>query len=177
VVGLYRNENALSRAYVAPAFEVVSDPDETVARLTAPDADPTAAVFLDRDPGFLPRPGSSGRAVVTRYAAEEVAIDATTVGPGILVLSDAFDPDWKAEVDGTPVPILRVDAVLRGVALPGGRHDVRFRYAPAVVARGAVVSGVSALLLGIGAGLLRRRSGALRPRREDGEARGAQHPG
>jgi hypothetical protein len=177
VVGLYRNENALPRAYVAAAFEVVPDPEETVARLTAPDTDPTTAVLLDRDPGFLPLPGSSGQAVVTRYAAEEVAIEATTVGPGILVLSDAFDPDWKAEVDGTPVPILRVDAVLRGVALQGGRHDVRFRYAPAVVARGAVVSGVSAVVLGIGAWLLRRGSGVARPSGEDGEAPGAQHPG
>src|SRR5262249_51901292 len=93
VGGVYRNENALPRAYVAPAFEVVSDPDDTIARLTAPDADPTAAVLLDRDPGFLPQRGSSGQAVVTRYAAEDVAIDVTTVGPGILVLRDAFPPD------------------------------------------------------------------------------------
>src|SRR5262249_10126645 len=172
-----RNENALPRAYVAPAFEVVSDPDDTIARLTAPDADPTAAVLLDRDPGFLPQRGSSGQAVVTRYAAEDVAIDVTTVGPGILVLRAAFAPDWTAGVDGTPVPILRVAAVLRGVALPGGRHDVRFRYAPAAVARGALVSAVSVVLLGIGAWLLRRTGGGVRSRGEDGEALGSQHAG
>jgi hypothetical protein len=178
VVGLYRNENALPRAYVATAFEVVFDPDETVARLTAPDADPTRTVLLDRDPGFLPLPGSSGQAVVTRYAPEEVTIEARSVGPGVLVLGDAFDPDWKAEVDGTAAPVLRVDAVLRGVALQGGRHDVRFRYAPAVVGRGSLVSLVSAVLLALGLWSLRRSADAgLGSSREDGEALRPQHPG
>src|SRR5262249_16435024 len=132
---------------------------------------------------FLPLRGSSGQAVVTRYAAEDVAIDVNTVGPGILVLSDAFDADWTAEVDGTPVPILRVDAVLRGLALPGGPPRLPFRPPPPPArpppraAGGGPVSAVSAALLGVGAWLLRRRGGPVRPRGEDGEALGAQHPG
>jgi Bacterial membrane protein YfhO len=149
IVGLYRNDVALPRAFVAHRFEVVGHPEEIVARLTSPDSDPGGPVFLEQDPGFLPLPNSSGEAMITRYAPEEVTVVARLVGPGLLVLSDAFDPDWKAEVDGSPAPILCADAVLRGVALPGGRHEVRFRYAPPAVARGGVLSLVS---LGLVAG-------------------------
>jgi hypothetical protein len=30
-----------------------------------------------------------------RYAAEDVAVDATTLAPGVLVLTDQFFPGWR----------------------------------------------------------------------------------
>lgn len=50
--------------------------------------------------------------------------------PGLLILADLFYPGWRAELDGQPVEILRVNYVLRGIALPPGEHRVVFRFAP-----------------------------------------------
>jgi hypothetical protein len=145
IVLLYRNDTALPRVYIAPRFEVVRDPHAIVERLTHPEFDAAGPALLEEDPGFLPSRSATGEAVIRHYAAEQVEIEARLVGAALLVLSDAFDPDWQAEVDGVPRRILAVNAVLRGVPLSTGRHTVRFRYAPRAVARGIAVSSVSAL--------------------------------
>ena len=44
--------------------------------------------------------GSGGEAQIVSYEPERVEIEATSRGPGLLVLSDLHYPGWKAEVDG-----------------------------------------------------------------------------
>ncbi|MFZ0795025.1 MAG: YfhO family protein, partial [Candidatus Korobacteraceae bacterium] len=62
-----------------------------------------------------------------------------------LVLGDLYLPGWQATIDGTPTPIYRSDAVVRGVFLSGGSHRVEFRYRP----RSILIGLYSALLAGI----------------------------
>jgi uncharacterized membrane protein YfhO len=57
-------------------------------------------------------------------------------------------------VDGAPVPIVRADYAFRGVALPAGRHEVRFRYAPASALGGLALAGIGVLVALV---LVRRR--------------------
>jgi hypothetical protein len=47
---------------------------------------------------------------------------------GFLRVSGRWDRGWRATVDGRPVPVLRADAVFRGVVVPPGAHTVSFRY-------------------------------------------------
>ena len=51
-------------------------------------------------------------------------------GAGVVVFNEAFDPGWRATVDGEPAPIERVNLLHRGVVVPAGAHDVELRYAP-----------------------------------------------
>ena len=53
---------------------------------------------LERHPGYL-------------------ALDASSSGEVMLVVSENFVPGWKAKVDGVEKPILRVNYMLRGVSL------------------------------------------------------------
>jgi hypothetical protein len=83
-----------------------------------------------------------------------VRIEANIPDPGgLLILGDLFYPGWTAEVQSTEdghvtgAPILRTNRVLRGVALPPGKHFVTFRYRPASVFWGALVSGAAWLAL------------------------------
>ncbi len=57
-----------------------------------------------------------------------VTVDQPTAG--LVVLADTWDPHWVADVDGVPAPLLRVGGVVRGVQVPAGAQEVRFRYAP-----------------------------------------------
>ena len=53
---------------------------------------------------------------------ERVAVRTVSRRSALLVLTDVHFPGWKAAVDGHDVPIRRVDYLLRGVPVPGGRH-------------------------------------------------------
>jgi uncharacterized membrane protein YfhO len=63
-----------------------------------------------------------------------------------LVLSDAFYPGWKVDVDGQPARLVRTNVALRGVAVPSGEHEVVFRFEPASIRLGLVVSLCSLIL-------------------------------
>ncbi|HOV59648.1 MAG TPA: YfhO family protein [Candidatus Hydrogenedentes bacterium] len=63
--------------------------------------------------------------------------------PGILVLADTWYPGWKAWVDGSPARICRVDGLFRGVELGEGDHTVEFRFQPASLTLGAVITMLS----------------------------------
>ncbi len=94
-------------------------------------------------------------------------IDANGTRSGLLVLTDDFYPGWRPTVDGHPVPLRRVDFLLRGVMLPPGHHTVVMGYAPTSWTAGWVLSSAAlmALLLAVALGLRRRG------RRGSGEGR------
>jgi hypothetical protein len=75
-----------------------------------------------------------------------------------VVLADLWSPDWQVRVDGGPAPLLRANGVFRAVAVPAGRHEVRFDYRPRLVYASALASGAGAAGLGLVAlaGLRRR---------------------
>jgi hypothetical protein len=78
------------------------------------------------------------------HAADRLAIRADMACNGMVVLSDAFYPGWRARVDHRPARIYEVNGAMRGVAVPLGRHTVTMRYRPVSVYLGAALS-----LLGI----------------------------
>lgn len=47
---------------------------------------------------------------------------------GWLVLTEAYHPDWTATIDGKPAAVHRADAALLSTYLPGGAHEVVFRF-------------------------------------------------
>jgi hypothetical protein len=108
--------------------------------------------------------------------------------PGFLVLRDAFAPGWscRSHTDfGRWVsrPVLRANRVMRGVALPAGRHELVFRYRPQTLFWGGLISLFSWIGLGFMAkprviGLLRKagqspksRADQFRDRMEDDSLR------
>jgi len=92
------------------------------------------------------------------HAADRLSIRADMACDGMVVLSDAFYPGWRARVDHRLARIYEVNVAMRGVAVPRGRHTVIMRYRPVSVYLGAALS-----LLGI-LGALVWAAFALRPR-------------
>jgi hypothetical protein len=80
-----------------------------------------------------------------RYSANRVRVRVHTPAPGILTLADTWYPGWSVSVNGRPAKLLRVQRVLRAVAVPAGDHHIEFRYAPASVLIGGGISALSAL--------------------------------
>ncbi len=61
-----------------------------------------------------------------RYANTEIVVEVDSPAAGILVLNDVWHPWWRASVDDRKTEILRANVLFRAVAVPAGRHVVRF---------------------------------------------------
>lgn len=60
---------------------------------------------------------------------------------GWLMVSEAWDAGWRAEVDGRPMPVLRGDGGLMAVPLgPAGAREVLLRYRPRSVLLGLAIT-------------------------------------
>jgi hypothetical protein len=59
---------------------------------------------------------------------EDILISSRSSVPFLLRLSDAFDPGWRALLDGKPVRIYRCDGAFRGVFVSPGKHRVEMQY-------------------------------------------------
>ena len=155
---IYANARALPRAWVVGSQRVVTGDEATLRAIGASDFDPRREAIVGSSIAGLSG-GTGGEATIVRYEPEQVEIDATSRGAGLLVLSDLHYPGWKAEVDGHEVDIERVDYLLRGVPLEDGKHRVEFRYEPATwrVASILTIAGLAALLALVAVGLRRRR--------------------
>lgn len=93
-----------------------------------------------------------------QHDADRLLIRANLACDGMVVLSDAFYPGWRARVDHRPAEIFQVNGAMRGVAVPRGTHTVTMRYSPVPVYLGAALT-----LLGILSALItsRHRKGAI----------------
>ncbi len=148
-VRLYEVQGALPRAYIAA--EEVAEPELTKAvdLWLSKGFDATRRIVVERDPA--PARGGGGSASVDLDRSREVVVEADAPGGGTLVLLDSYDPGWTVEVDGLPAPVIRANALFRGVRLAPGHHTVRFYYDPASWRWGWRISvaalGVALLLL------------------------------
>jgi hypothetical protein len=137
---------------------VEPDPASIYALAEAP-FDPLRETVLASGPALAPAGTFEGKLAVVETRPDRLHVTTESEAPGIVVSLDAWDPGWKATVDGAPVDVLRADVLFKAVAVPAGRHDVVLRYRPRAALAGAAGSlvglGLAALVLG--AGRLRRR--------------------
>jgi hypothetical protein len=109
---------------------------------------------------------------VVSYAPEHVSLEAEAPVPAVLVLSDTFDPRWRAWDNGQPAPIVRADHALRAVFLAPGRHRVEFRYRQPRVFVGLGITVATLAVLGAAGAVVLRRG-----RRGSAPATPASAPG
>lgn len=81
-----------------------------------------------------------GKASVLFWKGNHIALTLQKDTPSFLVLSEAYDPDWKAAIDGRTVPILKTNLFLRGVFVPPGDHRIDFIYRPSLLYAGCGAS-------------------------------------
>lgn len=161
-VKVYRNLDNLPRAYLVGKALAVSSDEEALGLMRREDFNPGSLVLLHDAPAEDFGWAGSVPAEIVRYTPEEVVLRTRSDRPAYLVLSDTYYPGWRAYVDGQEAPILRANGLFRAVRLSAGEHTVVFRYAPASLRAGAVVSLVTLLasILGtIGWRLWRGRQG------------------
>nr|MBA2510200.1 YfhO family protein [Rubrobacteraceae bacterium] len=160
-VEVLENRDALPRAWIVHSAREASQ-SETLNQLGSGAVDPRRTALLERPPPDLDRPEdpSADRATVTEYEADRIRLESATGARGLLVLSEAYYPAWKAYVDGEPVPLYVADHVLRAVPVPAGEHTVELRYESWSLRTGVAVSLGFCLALVVLVAARARRKGA-----------------
>ena len=151
---IVENARACPRAWLVTQAEPVDD-EEALRRIRGESKvpfDPMKVALLGIQPNRLPQvPGgdlpadSTARIVI--YEPNHLLVETNASTPTILVLSEIFYPGWTATIDGQPAQILLTDYLLRGFALPAGKHAIEMRYRAPAARNGAIISGLTLLLL------------------------------
>jgi hypothetical protein len=161
---LYRRA-APPRASLISSWSVVASsnaafPNPALTAVLSPGFDSTAQAVLEEDPGI-----SSGSAGTTgpepRYqqlGPQSVRVTVETSTPALLVIGNAYDPNWHATVDGRSARLLRADYVLQAVPVPPGNHTVVLEYDDPWIGYGLGGSGCAVAILLAAAFVLSRRS-------------------
>jgi hypothetical protein len=142
-VYLYRNEQALPRAFVVGRVETAKGLEDALAWLAEAENDPHRTAVVEGTEGAGEQGAESrgtGEARIVQWTPNRIQVEAE--GPGLLVLSEIYDPDWQAQVDGRDAEIVRADGILRGIYLEEGPHQVTFAYRPAGLWIGAGLTAV-----------------------------------
>ncbi len=131
-VTIYRNENVMPRAWLAP---IDVDLNQAATILNGSSIDSLT---------------DSGNAVTIRAASPADAW---------LILSDTYYPGWQATLDGQVTGIQLANQSFRAVKFPAGAHQVEFRYEPNSVTIGATITLIAVVVLVAGLAVtLRRRA-------------------
>lgn len=136
------NLKALPRAFLVPKVAAVAGYQDAHARLWDPvnRFDPRQEALVEDAPAADEL--SSGTVEKLSYSPNRTSLGVSCPGRCYLVLSDLYLPGWQASIDDQPTRIYRTDAVVRGIFVPAGLHQVEFRYHPR-----SVIFGLWSLLL------------------------------
>lgn len=89
--------------------------------------------------GFIPIPGRES-------GPGEWVFEAPAAPPGVIVLSESFDPGWRAwGPRGERLSVTRADGLFCAIAAPPGGGEVRMKYAPRALVAGATTSAAAVL--------------------------------
>jgi hypothetical protein len=163
LVGLFEVRRGIGPAWVVPSLRRLPDEAHLLDVLRSPtrlgvDARQEALATETDARGVILPPGSrSSAADVARAAGGRIVVRAA--GPGLLVLSEGYDPGFRARVDGRATPVLRVNADRIGVVLGEGTHRVVLTHRARGLVAGLVLATLGAA--GLGAAMITERRRAV----------------
>lgn len=140
-VRILENQDALPRAWLVHASQQATAPD--VLRLLASGSiDPRQVALVETPAPNLSPTSDVGdeHVTVTLSTPDRLQLSVRADGNTLVMVSETYDSDWRAYVDGRPVGIVRADYLFRAVPVPAGVHRVEFRYQPPSLTLGLLIS-------------------------------------
>ncbi len=149
---VHRRRGALGPARLARSASVEPDAIARLTRLVERTTDPRDVVLIEKPPPpeIVDEPAEDfarGAIAFTRPEPDRMHVAVTGGSAAWLVVHEAFNPGWRARVNGTDVEPFVADHAFLAVPVPAGGAQVEFVYRPA--SRQAPWLSVIALVLGL----------------------------
>ncbi|NIT57847.1 MAG: YfhO family protein, partial [Aliifodinibius sp.] len=154
-VKIYENLDVLPPTFIVHQTDIVPDVDSAIAKLRDPTFDVSTTMVRVAHDGetnemiSLGQADPEDRVTIIDYTPEQIELATNTKSAGWLVLMDTYYPGWQAWIDETQTEIMEVNIMFRAVELPAGKHKLVLVYRPQSFYRGALLSGVSLLIVAL----------------------------
>ncbi len=150
-IALYRNDNALPRAFLVNSYEVVPDRQDIYPLVLSGKENLKEKVFLEKEPllEIIQSDSSQMTVSIDLYSADSILISVTNDSNALLVLTDNYYRFWDAWVDGNKTEVLRADGSFRVVPVPAGSKQILFKYNRDGNGPAAMTTLLTLLLVGI----------------------------
>jgi Bacterial membrane protein YfhO len=146
---LYRNPSARAFFFVNQSRKVNS-PEMALQQMTDITFHPENFVLLQNPAGISPATNCEAANVERlEFGNNDSRFSIQTKCDGYLVFTEPFFPGWRLYVDGKVEPLLQANYTFSAGFLRAGSHLVEKRYLPFSFLLGAILSGVSLLLLAL----------------------------
>lgn len=150
------NPGAMGNAWFVKEIKVVENAKEEISALNNFDAR-TTAILDKRFLGKLVDINSlkadtikSSTIVLTDYKPNKLTYKATSEKDLLAVFSEIYynqGKGWNAYLDGQPVEHVRVNYVLRAMAVPQGEHEIVFKFEPSTFYKGLKIAGIGSVIV------------------------------
>jgi hypothetical protein len=144
------NQNALGNAWFVETPVIVNNANEELSSVNRINASKTAVIdklFKDQIINSSYPISEGDKIELKSYKPNELIYRSKSQGEKLAVFSEIYYPaGWKSYIDGKESNYFRTDYVLRGMAIPAGEHEIKFRFEPASYIVGNKISLVSSLL-------------------------------
>ncbi len=146
-----QNPAALGNVWFVKEIKFVDGP---VAEMRALDKfNPRNTVVIDQK--YKPllnniTPADSTASIkMTSFDNDDIKYESNAAGNHVAVFSEIFYKDWEAFIDGKKVEIMKVNYVLRGLAIPAGKHNIEFKFEPSIFYISKNISNIASWLVAI----------------------------
>lgn len=149
-VSVLENQNVLPRAYFAQKILVANDKSDLIRQISSSHFDPRMHAVITTKPaqvlGYDPKSSIS----ITKYTSQELALSVKTSLPSFVIVSNSYDPGWRASINGQNSKVFKTNASMIGVEVGAGESSIRLYYLPREFIIGGLISLLSVLIIFIG---------------------------
>lgn len=127
------NPDALGHAWFVKAVKIEKDAAAVMQAMNQFSPKDTALTeeLYKKDIPFEPVPDSTASIVQVINDNDIIRYRSNSATNQFAVFSEIFyDRGWVATIDGKEAPIVKVNYVLRGLAIPAGNHEIVFEFKP-----------------------------------------------
>src|ERR1035437_3934778 len=164
---IYESPTVWPRAFFTDRLELYDQPAEFTQKIKTGDGRPFAALQrpdLAMQPALTMIPRALAERTVVPAAHYQLTENTTSfdihaTAPGVVVLIETLWPgDFRADIDGHKVPVLRLNHAFKGVFVDSpGDYRVTFRYVPKNFPRNLILWALGAVLLAASLAIAVRR--------------------
>jgi uncharacterized membrane protein YfhO len=145
-----KNDSALGNCWLVKKIQYVKDANAEMNSLGNYNPADTAVVqdiFKSSIP-FEPVADSTATITLVKNDNDIVTYTFNAASNQFAVFSEVYyKSGWKAYIDGKEAPIVKVNYVLRGLAVPAGKHDIKFEFKPQGFYKGKSITSIFSIIL------------------------------
>jgi len=149
-VAMQKNDEALGPCWLVKNVSFVKNADEEMNAISNFNPKDTAFVqdtFKSSIPN-MPVADSTASIQLIKNDNDFITYTFNAASPQFAVFSEIYYPaGWKAYIDNKETLIVKTDYALRGLAVPAGKHEIRFEFKPEGYYKGKTITSIFQLLL------------------------------